>query len=291
MDYLVVRFFSALLAGTILSQTGSLIQISTRNILASPSTLGFDGLSIFWILIFHSLLLFFGLEDSSLTLVLAGLPLFIITGLIYSSFIKRYQSIEKLILMGLTFNLFVGAVFSLWQFLFLAFNLPFPVELWFGHFRYSNSDALLLLSLLEIVFIIFWFTLRNEFNVFSLGKTVSTNLKLKQNRLYLFIFVSISIGTFTVISLFGAFSFLGLVFPILARKLWFKRFDLKGEFLLGAFVNGLFLMFIDILCYYFPIYGAEVPVGLIATGVGAVSLILLLWKSDNRLEILAKTQK
>ena len=291
MEYVAIRFLCALLAGTILSQTGSLIQLSTRNILASPSTLGFDGLSIFWILIFHSLLLSFGMEHSSIALILVGLPVFIFTGVIYSSFIKRYQSIEKLILMGLTFNLLIGAVFSLWQFLFLAFNLPFPVELWFGHFRYAGQEALSLLILFEGVFIFFWFLLRRELNLFSLGKSVARNLGLKQNHFYLFIFLSIAIGTFAVIALFGAFSFLGLVFPILARKLWFKKFDLKGEFLIGAMVNGLFLMFIDVLCYYFPIYGAEIPVGLIATGVGAVSLILILWKSDNRLEILAKTQK
>ena len=291
MEYVAIRFLCALLAGTLLSQTGSLIQLSTRNILASPSTLGFDGLSIFWILIFHSVLIAFGLEHSLIALILVGLPVFIVTGIIYSSFIRRYQSIEKLILMGLTFNLLIGAVFSLWQFLFLAFNLPFPVELWFGHFRYSSQEGLLLLILLEAIFVFFWFLLRRELNLFSLGKSVARNLNLKQNNFYPFIFISLSIGTFAVIALFGAFSFLGLVFPILARKLWFQKFDLKGEFLVGALVNGLFLMFIDILCYFFPVYGAEVPVGLIATGVGAVSLILILWKSDSRLEILAKTQK
>jgi ABC-type Fe3+-siderophore transport system permease subunit len=93
------------------------------------------------------------------------------------------------------------------------------------------------------------------------------------------------------VSLFGAFSFLGLIFPIIARRFWFKSADLWGELFPGAVVNGLFLLGIDALCYYFPIYGAEVPVGLIATAVGAVSLIFLLWKSDSHLEILAKNQK
>ncbi len=291
MEYLILRFLCAAFTGVILSQTGSLIQMSTRNILASPSTLGFDGLSILWILIFHSLLLLAGTEQSSAFVFLSGIPVFLLVGWIFSRFMGKHKNIEKLIFMGLTFNLLVGTIFSLWQFLFLAFNFPFPVELWFGHFRYSNETSLFILGTIEALVVIFWLYLKKEFEVFSLGQSVALNLNLKKERLYLYIFSSIALGTFAVVALFGAFSFLGLVFPIIARKLWFRRFDLNGEFILGGLMNGLFLLVIDSLCYFFPIYGAEVPVGLIATGVGALSLILLLWKSDSRLEILAKTQK
>ena len=291
MEYLILRFLCAALTGVILSQTGSLIQMSTRNILASPSTLGFDGLSILWILIFHSILIMAGTEQGTAFVFLSGIPVFMVVGWLFSRFIARHKNIEKLIFMGLTFNLLVGTIFSLWQFLFLAFNFPFPVELWFGHFRYSNETSLLILGMIEGLTLILWLFLKKEFAVFSLGQSVAVNLNLKKGFLYLYIFSTIAIGTFAVIALFGAFSFLGLVFPIIARKLWFNRFDLNGEFILGALVNGLFLLFIDGLCYFFPIYGAEVPVGLIATGVGALSLILLLWKSDSRLELLAKMEK
>lgn len=289
MDYLIPRFLCAILTGAILSQTGSLIQMSTRNILASPSTLGFDGLSVLWILFFHSILLFFGYDQPVLMLFLIGMPIFVFIGWIYSGFLHRQKNIERLILIGLTFNLLVGAVFSLWQFLFLAFNLPFPIELWFGHFRFSNIEALTILGIVEIMILSGWLILKKEFYLFSLGKNVAQNLKINHKGLFFFLFIAVSIGTFSVISLFGAFSFLGLIFPIIARKLWFGKYDLKGEFLIGAFLNGLSLMLIDAICYFFPIYGAEIPVGLIATAVGAVSLILLLWKS-NHWEILAKVK-
>jgi ABC-type Fe3+-siderophore transport system permease subunit len=265
--------------------------MSTRNILASPSTLGFDGFSILWILCFHSFLLLFGLDQPVMMLILFGLPIFVFIGWSYSRFLAGQKKIERLILMGLTFNLLVGAIFSLWQFLFLAFNLPFPVELWFGHFRFANMDAILILGLIEALMLGGWFLCKKDFLLYSLGKSVAQNLGLNHKRLFFFLFVSISLGTFAVIGLFGAFSFLGLIFPIVARKLWFKKYDLKGEFLIGALINGLSLMAIDAICYFFPIYGAEIPVGLIATAVGAVSLILLLWQSDGHLEILAKSQK
>ncbi|WP_408095369.1 iron chelate uptake ABC transporter family permease subunit [Peredibacter sp. HCB2-198] len=291
MDYLIPRFLCAFLSGAILSQTGSLIQMGTRNILASPSTLGFDGLSILWILILHSVLLLTGYEHPVTVLFLFGVPVFAIVGIFFSKFIGQSKNIERLILLGLTFNLLVGAVFSLWQFLFLAFNLPFPVELWFGHFRFANPEALGILVVLEFLILFGWWRLSKEFLLFSLGKNLASNWKLEERTVYKFLFLTVAIGTFTVISLFGAFSFMALVFPIFARKLWFKKFDLAGEFLIGGLANGLLLMAIDSACYYFPIFGAEIPVGLIATAVGALSLIFLLWTSKGPMEIVAKTKK
>lgn len=218
----------------------------------------------------------------------SGIIVFTVIGFLYSTFISRYQKIEKLILIGLTFNLLVGAVFSLWQFLFLAFNLPFPVELWFGHFRFASLESSLALIVAEFFILGGWLYFRKSFDLFSLGHTVSVNLQLNQKKLFQFMLIAISLGTFIVVTMFGAFSFLGLIFPVIARKLWSRSLDFRGEFFVGSLINGFFLMVIDSLCYFFPIFGAEIPVGLIATAVGAVSLIYLLWKSDNRLEILAK---
>lgn len=282
MDYLVLRVLSSFLAGLILSQTGSFIQMGTRNILASPSTLGFDGLAILWFLIFHSLSVFFGWDSYPIsTLLFVGLPLFAILGFSFSKMLGVKTKFEKIILLGLTFNLLVGAIFSLWQFLFLAFNLPFPMELWFGHFRFVELQGLGFLIATEALILLGLFKWKRELLLFSLGPGISKNWNLNEKSLYRFLFVSVAIGTLVVVSLFGAFSFLALIFPVIARKLWFKSYGLKGEILLGSVVSGFFLMLIDLLCYFSPILGAEVPVGLIMTGVGAVSLILLLWQSQT----------
>lgn len=281
MDYLVLRILCSFLTGFILSQTGSFIQMGTRNILASPSTLGFDGLAILWFLIFHSLTVFLGWDGYSIsTLLFIGLPLFTILGITFSKMLGGKEKFERIILLGLTFNLLVGAVFSLWQFLFLAFNLPFPMELWFGHFRFVEAEGLIALVIVEALILLGLLKWKKELLLFSLGPGIAKNWNLNEKSLYRFLFVAVAIGTLTVVSLFGAFSFLALIFPVISRKLWFKSQGLKGEIILGALINGFVLMLIDLLCYFFPILGAEIPVGLIVTGVGAVSLILLLWQSQ-----------
>ncbi len=290
MDYLVIRLICSFFTGMILSQAGSFIQLGTRNILASPSTLGFDGLAILWLLIFHSLILFIDGSSSTYALILFGLPIFIMLGALFSYFNQGIIKFERVILLGLTFNLLVGAIFSLWQFLFLAFNLPFPIELWFGHFRFVSHESLLILLLTELLIGLGLFYRWRDLLLYSLGGSIAKNLNLNIPALFLYLFISVALGTFVVVALFGAFSFLGLVFPIISRNLWFRRFDLKGEIILGAIINGFLLMLIDYICYSFPIYGAEIPVGLIVTALGATGLIFLLWQSDSR-ELLAKIRK
>lgn len=291
MEYLVIRFLSALMAGMILSQTGSFIQLGTRNVLASPSTLGFDGLSIFWVLIFHSVLIFLNADQTYAVMFLFGLPFFLLIGWGFSFFFHYHKNINKLILVGLTFNLLVGGLFSLWQFFFLALNFPFPVELWFGHFRFSDFSSLGVLLGIEFLSLIGWKFFHRDLKIWSLGEAVARNFSIKLKPLYLYLYLSISVGTFAVVSLFGAFSFVGLIFPLIARRLWFRKFDLDGEMLLGGLINGLFLAILDTLCLNFPFYGAEIPVGLIVTVVGAVSLIFLLWKAESSFEMLAKKEK
>jgi iron complex transport system permease protein len=282
---------SSFLVGMLLSQSGSLIQLGTRNILSSPSTLGLDGLAVLWLLVLSSLGLYFQFDLLEGWGLFLGLPLFILLGMVFTAFIKGSGKYEKIILIGITFNLLVGALFSLWQFLFMAFNLPFPIELWFGHFRFASKVSLLILVLCEF-FVLFGLSFYlKRLKLFSLGPVVSRAWNLDEKKLFQFIFIAVAGSTYIVISLFGAFSFLALIFPILGRKLWFKRWDLPGELYVGSFINGLFLMLVDFLCYFFPILGAEVPVGLIVTTIGALSLIVVLWSNSKDSEIVANPKK
>jgi ABC-type Fe3+-siderophore transport system permease subunit len=287
MNYLLIRMGCAFLTGVLLSQSGSLVQLSTRNILSSPSTLGLDGMSVLLVLLIHSLSLVLGVHLHPGLIALAGIPVAISIGYFYPRFIGADQRFERILLIGITFNLFVGAIFSFWQFLFLAFNLPFPVELWFGHFRFASSNALLLMLIVQILVLVFLRKILQELMLYSFGVQISRNWQLDQKKLFLPVFILATLVTYFVIVLFGAFSFLALVFPIISRKIWFKRSDLKGELYQGALLNGLLLMLVDYLCYQLPIFGAEVPVGLIITAIGAVSLVVLLWQSHKPVEIVA----
>jgi iron complex transport system permease protein len=289
MDYLTLRLVSSFLCGLILSQAGSFIQIGTRNILASPSTLGIEGLSVLWILFIYSLAMVTGIEADWLGLT--GIPVFGLIGYLLSGLGGSELNLERILFAGLTFNLLIGAVFSLWQFFFLAYNQPFPAEVWFGHFRFVKAQSVYLLVCFEIVLLFFLRRLWRNLQLFSLGPLVSRVHSGNVRALYAFFFTFAVTGTFLVISLFGAFSFLGLILPLIARRIWFRHFDMKGELVFGSMCNGLFFMLMDYLCYRYPIMGAEIPVGLIASVLGAVCLIGLMWRPSQGSEFLANARK
>jgi ABC-type Fe3+-siderophore transport system permease subunit len=291
MEYLALRMGCSFLVGCLLSQGGSLVQWGTRNILAGPSTLGMDGVAILWLMLFHLLGTFNSNLISGPTILLAGIVFFTGVGWLFSVNLKGKTKYERIVLLGVTFNLMVGAIFSLGQFLFMAFNIPFPLELWFGHFRYVTSEALVGLMLLQLFILMGFRFYFSDLKKYSIGPVMSLNWGLNESVIFRFSFISVSLITFIITYFFGAFSFLALIFPILARKFWFNRWDLKGEFIIGPVVNGLALMTLDYFCYEYPIYGAEMPVGLIITAVGALSLIVVLWSHSKASETLAKPKK
>ena len=291
MDYLALRLVCSFLVGCLLSQSGSLVQWGTRNILTAPSTLGMDGLAILWLMIWHFLNILnpnFFLAPFSL---IGGIVIFTLIGIFFSSNLKGKTRYEKIILIGMTFNLMVGAIFSLGQFVFMAFNIPFPLELWFGHFRHVTHESLMILLSLQIIVYLGFKIYFKELKKYSIGPIMAQNWGLNESAIFRFIFILVGVVTFITTYYFGAFSFLALIFPILARKIWFHRFDLKGEFIIGSLFNGMALMGLDYLCYEYPIYGAELPVGIIVTAVGALSLIVILWFQAKASETLAKPKK
>lgn len=264
-----------------MSLMGSFIQLRSQNILASTSTIGLDSLSILWILLFHSLAVILEIEFSFYYRLILGIIVFTLFGLYIAKISQQSFKIERLLLLGLGLNLFVGALYSLWQFLFLAFNFDFPTELFFGHFRFVETRELLLVIAALTVFLaglkFYW----KKLEIYSAGSDIAALAGIDVKKMSRFFLVISSVTTFLMVALFGGFAFLGLILPILSRGLWFSRWGLKGELVVGALVNGLLFMLIDFVCYSAPVAGAEVPVGLLSGVIGSLSLLLILRRSNS----------
>ncbi|HLT23060.1 MAG TPA: iron chelate uptake ABC transporter family permease subunit [Bacteriovoracaceae bacterium] len=274
-----VRLAASFCAGTLMSLMGSFIQLRSQNILASTSTVGLDSLSVLWILIFHSLTVILGMTVPFYGQLALGIFIFVIFGIYISKLTEKKFNLQKLLLLGLALNLFVGALYSLWQFLFLAFNFDFPTELLFGHFRFVSLDELFPVVVLLILFFAGLKRYWRELEIFSTGPEITRLAGINHQKMSRFFLVLSSVTIFLLVFLFGGFAFLGLVLPILSRGLWFRRFGLKGEFVLGGAINGVMFMLTDLICYSLPIAGAEIPVGLLSGVVGSLGLILILRKT------------
>lgn len=288
IDINIMRVLIAFMGGYFLSVSGSLTQLVTQNELASPSTLGFDALVVFIILIGQVLLIQLGLEVS---LEWFSFALFIPVFLVISIFLLKRKSLGQkaskvisdvnfIILLGLGINLFIGAIFAVVQFLFMSLNFQFPTGLWFGSFRYESINILILYL---VSFVIIHFVLRHlgkDLRVMAIGKDFATGVGIKVLKVENFSMIISLYCTALVICFFGVFSFLGLIFPHILRMFPVFKKNMKRELGIGALISGSFLMFLDFACYNFTFYGLEFPVGMVSSVLGSFLLIILLFRKN-----------
>lgn len=282
MEIELSRVLLAFLVGYFLTVSGSLAQIVTQNNLASPSTLGFDGLAVVCIImaqfVLSALPYIFEIEVWSFLIFLGLLALIYIFKHQFKQKTQLFvdQNIQLLILIGLGFNLFVGAIFSVIQFLFMALNLEFPTGIWFGNLKYHSLPYLWLFLIIFLFLQIFLLKIAPSLRVLSIGHEFALGLGIKVKRVQAeSIFVSLFL-TGLVISFFGVFSFLGLIFPHLLRLIPFFKYNMRNELLYGGILTGFIFSIFDVACYNFDIYGTELPVGMVSSVVGSMALLVLL---------------
>lgn len=273
------RFAVAMLVGAQLSLGGSLVQLTTRNELASPSTLGMDGLAVALVLLTFAVGVF---SPTSLLMVVAvtALVLGVVNFITVSKF-NRSHDFRFLLLLGLGINLLVGAIFSVMHFLAMAFNHEFPSQLWFGRVtiltieQWVGAGVVLVLSFGLITY------RRRSWKALLLGIGWCHGLKIPVQRITREAMMVAFIGNLWVITQFGAFSLLGLLFPLLLRQLPRYRGEPWRELTEGALVSAIVFGLIDHACYNFTFQGAEIPVALPLSLLGAIGLVLLLWRRER----------
>ncbi len=280
------RLLAAAAAGMILSLSGSLVQSITQNDLAGPSTLGINAFIVLFVIALHfaSRLLALPLPLEWLSLILCCA----VTVLLLFFFWRRncgvavrhsafgQTNMDFLILVGLCFNLFVGALFSLFEFFFMSLNWEFPSELWYGNFRLSlMSNSLPLV----IVAIFLWgaaLKMAPRLQLMSFSSHLAENWGVNGKRVQLQAILLALLGQAFIINFFGVFSFAGLIFPHLLRSISFFQSEIKRELLWGSLLCGIIFLLLDFACTHILILGAEVPVGMLSSFLGTSFLFILL---------------
>lgn len=283
MDIDFLRMMAAFFSGVLLSLCGSSIQGSTQNELAGPSTLGLNAFCVLLILLAHFLCLQFSflpiLEWTSLIL---GLSVLLIAGLFLHKTgiaIKR----KGLLLFGLCFNLFIGAIFSFLQYLFMTYNKDFPGQLWFGNFRFVTPIMVLVLFISCVVLWWFFSGLSKKLYATSFGEDVALSCRVDTEKLHLKVFLFSLLGSMFVNSFFGIFAFYGLMVPHILRMIPLFKFRLDLEIKWGSLLSGVFLALLDLFCAHFLLMGTEIPAGMLVSILGSGTLLLLLLRRHQSL--------
>jgi iron complex transport system permease protein len=290
----IERIISTFCVGLLLSLSGSLIQISTQNELASPSTLGMDAIVIFVILLTYGIWYFLGwdLQPPEMPLEYFSLLLCGILGTLVSLFFlfKKFkfrkrngnflkgQNLNAVILLGLCLNLFLGTIFTFGQFLFVSLGKQFPQQLWYGNFRFIVPYSIFLL--VPVTFVIYGMSLSlsRSLQVMSFGTDFALGQKIPVRKIF-FQCLVISFSVQIVVGcLYGVFSFSGLIFPLLLRSLKMFKSNVAAEIKWGSLLSGLIFCGVDIFVQENLFFGSELPVGLVSSAIGTFWLLILIFQ-------------
>jgi iron complex transport system permease protein len=284
-EFDLARFLTACAAGILLSFAGSIVQLTGRNELASPSTLGMDGAAVFIIMLAYLLESFgWGIGSLSDTAFLLGLVLSALLWFTIQKMQWRTQGdFRVILLLGLSVNLFVGSLFAVMQFLAMAFNQEFPEQLWFGRMQTLTPWGWGLSLFVWVPLVFFVIRHRRSWKALLLGTGWCHGLGIPVDKIVRGSLLLAFVATLWVVTQFGVFSFLGLLGPLLLRQLPRYRGGPWREMTDGALLIGLFFALLDHGCFNLTFHGAEIPVGLPSALFGAAALVGLLWIRARKL--------
>jgi iron complex transport system permease protein len=270
MHLRMVRIASALLCGSALSLSGSLLQQTLNNPMAGPSLLGINASAALSVLL--GMLLFPSLAQL--------LPLFSSVGALVGSVIVfslatlyRFSRLT-LILSGIALSTVLGAISDALLTIFpdlVAVKVDFLV----GSFAHITSTQLSLLSPILVMAMIIACMMGRPLTMLSLGDECATSLGLRVNRVRLLLLSLSAVLSALAISLCGLVGFLGLLVPHIARRMIPTHDALHLPF--TALLGGCIALFADTTArLIFAPY--ELPVGIVLSALGGPSFLVVLIK-------------
>ncbi len=268
MHLRMVRIASALLCGSALSLSGSLLQQTLNNPMAGPSLLGINASAALSVML--GMLLFPSLAKL--------LPLFssvgaLVGSLIVFSLASMYRfSRLTLILSGIALSTVLGAISDTLLTIFPDLATV-KVDFLVGSFAHITSAQLSLLSPLLLIAMFIACLMGRPLTMLSLGDECATSLGLRVNRVRLLLLALSAVLSALAISLCGLVGFLGLLVPHIARRIIppHETFHLPYTALLG----GCIALFADTTArLVFAPY--ELPVGIVLSALGGPSFLVVL---------------
>lgn len=276
-EFRLPKAFTAFLVGGSLGVSGLLMQSLFRNPMAGPFVLGISSgasLSVALMLMGSSFLGTsipgnFGLVGAAF---LGSLGVFSI--IIWAS--QRIQSIMSLLIFGLMFGSFTGALVSNLSFFSTSENLQRYIFWGLGNLGGLNSQALTLLGLGVTVGLLLGLAALKGLNVFILGETYAQTAGVELKKIRLLAVGSCCLLTGISTAFVGPIGFVGLAVPHICRMA-FRTVDHRILFPACFFVGGGLLLGCDIIAQL-PGSNYILPINGVTSLLGAPVVIWLILK-------------
>ncbi|QED46338.1 FecCD family ABC transporter permease [Cytobacillus dafuensis] len=282
MNIRLPRVILAGLVGASLAIAGAAFQGLLRNPLADPYTLGVSsGASVGAVIT-----LFFGLSIPYLglfTLPLLSILFSFITiflVLLFARKIDRSMKVESIILTGIIFSSFLGALISL-MIALTGEELRQIIGWLLGSVSMRGWDYIKIILPFFIIGSVILILNSNELNAMSFGEERAKHIGVNVQKRKMMILIAGSILTGAAVAVSGTIGFVGLVIPHLTRLLWGP--DHKHLLPLSILTGSGFLILADLVARTI-ISPTELPIGVITAIIGApaFAIILMNRRSERR---------
>jgi len=269
------RVILGLLAGGALAIVGASFQVVLRNPLATPFTLGITGGgSLGAVLAISFPVLAWSFGPFSTIQLFALLGSFVALGFIYVVARRTAGlSMNIVLLAGVTFGIFTGAIILLIQYHAKPDELVNMHRWMMGGLDIGGFDGLLGLLPLLVPALVVIVMQAPQLNHLALGEEMAAGHGIDVARVQRRTLIAGGVATAAVVSLTGPIGFVGLIIPHIVRKLSGndQRIVLPASFALG----GTLLVVCDVIARTI-IPPTEIPVGVITAMVGGPIFIILL---------------
>jgi iron complex transport system permease protein len=280
------RILAALVVGSSLSLSGSMMQTVLKNPLASPYTLGISSAAALGAS-FAIVFLQAGTSNTSTIIInnpyVVSIAAFVAsmgaTAIILLLTTLTRTSAESLVLAGIAIGSMSSAGLTLMQYIANSVQLSNIVSWTFGDLGRANKGMLILVFAVYIPLLIIFSSKRWVFNALGAGEEVAKALGINTNRVRLLAMIGSSFVASIVVSFFGIISFVGLLGPHIARKIIGD--DHLHLFLASSLIGAFVLLAADTIARSI-LLPLVLPVGIITSLIGGPLFIYLLVKRRSR---------
>jgi iron complex transport system permease protein len=268
VDHLIIknnrlpRVIAVLVVGGFLAVAGAIMQGITRNYLASPSLMGVNDGSAFFITI--AMVFYPGLSNGSLILVsIIGSIVGALLVLGIGSSIKNGLSPVRLAIIGTIVGSFLS---SLGSTIAMYFQVSQTISAWYNTKVHTvNNDLLKMIIPIGVIGILIAIIIAKDITISSLGEDIAISLGQRTTIVKYLSMGSVVLLTATSVALVGKIAFVGLVIPNIIRLL--VGHDYKYIISYSLIGGAFFLELCDLLSRYIE-YPFETPIGTVTAIIG-----------------------
>ena len=244
-DVRMPRIIGALLVGSGLSLSGTVMQSVLRNPLASPYTLGLSSAAAFGA---SFAIVFFGAGTGTASTIIISDTFAVASSALFFCVLSTLAilllsvltgiSAESMVLAGIAISSVFSAGLTLMQYLADSIQLASIVSWTFGDLGRATPQFLSVTALVLLPLFLLCFYFRWDFNALDTGEDSARGLGIRTGTVRIAGMASASVLSAVSVSFFGTIAFIGLLGPHIARRLLGgdHRFLLIGSPLTGAFV-------------------------------------------------------